>query len=781
MKSLNLILFTLLVALSTVHAQEYTQTVRGTVIDAQTLNPISEAYIEIIRSNEPFFTVNTLTDENGKFSFSEVPVGEVLILFASAEYQVLIKEDINIFSARETILDVEMKPNSVELEEVQIIGNFYRGEPLNNMAINSAVTITPEQTNKFAGSWDDPMRVITAYPGVVQQSSGFNNFTIRGNSPIGMLYRIEGAPVHNPNHFAIIGSSGGFVTQFSSSVLSNSDFFSGAFPAEFGNATSAVFDFRFRNGNNQKREHTFKAGFLGFDIATEGPFKKDSRASYLINYRYSTLGLLSKVIHIGVEPQYQDLSFNANIPIGQKGGLIKLFGIGGISDYLLEAERDSTQWDEDARRIERSFGSNSGALGISYYQPVNARGFCHTVLSLTKGQYFDNSLNIEDDLRETNRQISEFDDVRLNFNTDYNYQISKKHFNKTGISITQQNHKYAGALYDQSLSSLDTLGDTEGKSYFLQFYTQSKFDLTEKLTITAGLHYLHYLLNGANSFDPRVGLNYHLSPDSKFGLSYGHHSRIENQSFYFIRDENDFLNRDLELYKSHQAAISYTKMLSANLKFKTELYYQYHYDVPADANGSFSAQNLFNTLPTDKLSNVGTGRNYGIEFLLHRSSKKGVYYMVSASVFDTKYQAGDQIWRNTEFNQKYSYNVLLGKEFQLKPKKTKSRQLGLNANFRHSGGTWATPIDLVASREYGWTRLDEANAHSLRRAPLYNLDFSLTHTVNKAKTSSEFSIKIKNLVSSESVISEFYDIRIDDIKQVTDYGIIPVIGYEINF
>ena len=781
MKSKLCTFFFLLSIVSIVQAQEYFQVVRGQITDSQTFSPIEGIYIEINSHHTDYTVSNITTNRNGEFYIENVPVGEITMLFIGESHSALIREDLRVYSNKENVLDIQLEPNSVELSTVEISQNVIRGESLNIMAVNSSVTISPEQTGKFAGSWDDPMRVITAYPGVVQQSSGFNNFTIRGNSPVGMLYRIEGAPVHNPNHFAVIGSSGGFVTQFSNSVLGSSDFFSGSFPAEFGNATSAVFDFKFRNGNNKKREHTFKAGFLGLDIATEGPIGKNSRASYLINYRYSTLGLLSKVINIGVEPTYQDLSFNANIPIGQKGGLIKVFGIGGLSDYLLEAERDSTVWDEESRRVERAFGSNSGAMGVSFYQPVNAKGYCHTVLSASNGVNFDNSLYIEDDLSSTTRQISEFNDKRINFTTDYNYQINRKHFNKTGVSITQQDHTFNGALYDQALSNLDTLGVTAGKSYFFQAYSQSKIDLTEKLSLTAGVHFLHFFLNGANSVDPRVGINYVTQSNAKFGLNYGHHSRIENQSLYFLQDDNGLLNRDLELYKSHHASLSYVKMFTEHLKFSTEIYYQHHYDVPAEFNGSYSVQNLFSTIPTQQLTNVGVGRNYGIEFLLHRSSDNGLYYMLSGSIFDTKYKAGDGIWRNTEFNQRYSYNILVGKEIQLKPKKTKSRLLGLNANFRHTGGTWATPIDLAASREYGWTRLDEVNAHSFRRAPLYNLDFSITHTINKANTSSEFSIKIKNLVSSESVISEFYDIRIDEIKQVTDYGVIPVISYELNF
>src|SRR6056300_219707 len=267
---------TLIIALASfsLSAQDFQQTIRGVVKDAEnkTIIPGAKVLVSDIQSDSAI--VSVITDQKGEFLIESIAVGRYRVLVSALSYEAVIMEDVLLSSAKEMVLDVELIPGTKSLEAIEVFGTNMRGEPLNRMAITSAITITPEQTSKYAASWDDPLRVALAYPGVSQQSSGFNDFSVRGNSPLGVLYRLEGIPIHNPNHFASIGSSGGFVTQFSSSVLGNSDFYSGVFPAEFGNATTAAFDFRFRNGNNKEREHAFKTSFFGLDFATEARFQR---------------------------------------------------------------------------------------------------------------------------------------------------------------------------------------------------------------------------------------------------------------------------------------------------------------------------------------------------------------------------------------------------------------------------------------------------------------------------------------------------------------------------
>lgn len=771
---------------SNLTAQNFDQTVRGVVKDAESQTTIPGSKIVISSIQNDSILGSVITDDQGHFRIEKIPVGRLRILVISNTYEILVLEDVMLTSAKELVLDIELIPSAQSLSAVEVLGNGFRGSPINRMAITSAFTITQEQTSTFAGSWNDPIRVATAYPGVVQQSSGFNDFSVRGNSPMGVLYRLEGIPVHNPNHFAQIGSSGGFVTQFSSSLLGNSDFYSGVFPAEFGNATTAAFDFRFRNGNNKKREHAFKASFFGLDLATEGPFSENSGASYLINYRYSTLGLLSKMINIGgVEPVYQDLSFNLNIPT-KKAGTFKLFAIGGLSSFLLGGDRDSANWTEESNRFERIFGSNSATIGLSHVIKTSENGFLHTGIAGSMARYFDDTDYIEDNLNMSQREQTEYLDNRFTATLDYNHKFSNRHSNKTGVIFTGIHHDYLGMQYSILAANLDTLAKTNGNSQYFQVFTQSKINLNEVLTLNIGVHYLHFLLNDNVGIDPRIGLSYQPNSKSKFTLGYGHHSRIEDQTFYFIQETNadgvsEYINRNAQLSKSHQAAFNYSQMLTKSLRLTSEVYFQYLYNVPADPNGSYSVQNIFYGLPIGNLSNVGEGKNYGLELMLQQFTHKGFYYMASLALFNSQYKAGDGVWRNTEFNQQYSYNFLMGKEFVLKEKPKKKRLLAFNMNFRHSGGPWKNPVDLEASQIYGWTQYDLSNPYSERRPSQYGMDFTMNFQVIRKNVTGKLTFSFKNIVTNRAVLREYYDIETNSIKASKDYGLIPIIGYTLFF
>ena len=778
--------FIIALASFSLSAQDFQQTIRGVVKDAEnkTIIPGAKVLVSDIQSDSAI--VSVITDQKGEFLIESIAVGRYRVLVSALSYEAVSMEDVLLSSAKEMVLDVELIPGTKSLEAIEVFGTNMRGEPLNRMAITSAITITPEQTSKYAASWDDPLRVALAYPGVSQQSSGFNDFSVRGNSPLGVLYRLEGIPIHNPNHFASIGSSGGFVTQFSSSVLGNSDFYSGVFPAEFGNATTAAFDFRFRNGNNKEREHAFKASFFGLDFATEGPLSKNSDASYLVNYRYSTLGLLAQMINIGgLLPVYQDISFNLNLPT-KKWGTFKVFGIGGVSSFLLGADKDSANWTEESNRFERVFGSNSATVGVSHIIKSSEKGYWHSGIAASGGRYFDETDYIADDLSYDQREKGEYMDQRLTATVDYNHKFNRRHSNKTGAIFTHVNHDYMNMVYDITIPGLDTLSQTNGSAQYFQLYTQSKFFLSDRLILNVGLHYLHFLLNDNVGIDPRMGLTYELNPRAKFTLGYGHQSRLEDLTFYFIEQDNaegqpTYVNQDAQLSKSHQAALNYSQMLTKSLRLTAEVYFQYLYNVPADPNGTYSVQNLFYRLPVGNLENIGEGKNYGLELALQQFTRKGLYFLVSGTVFNAQYKAGDGIWRNTEFNQQFAFNLLAGKEFVLKEKADRKRLFALNVSYRHAGGVWINPIDLEASQTTGWTQFDMSNPYSDRQGNQVGLDVSMNFQVLRKKVTSKWSLSIKNLYTSRQVIRQEYDIETNSIKEFTDYGVIPVFGYTLYF
>ena len=290
MKYLHILLLSAgLLVFSNILAQSPTQTVRGTVVDEESKYPLEA--VEIALQTASGKVLGAFTEADGTYRIDDVPVGRQAIVFRLGGYQRVVLENIEVTSGKEVILNMEMQSSSVEVTEVEIIART-NGDAGNEMAISSAREFSPEETNRFAGSRGDPPRMASNYAGVQGADDSRNDIVIRGNTPQGLLYRLDGINIPNPNHFSIPGTGGGPVTVLNNKFLTNSDFFTGAFPAEFSNGIAGVFDLKMRNGNNEKHEFSGQLGFLGTELMAEGPLSKESNASYLGMYRYSTLGLV---------------------------------------------------------------------------------------------------------------------------------------------------------------------------------------------------------------------------------------------------------------------------------------------------------------------------------------------------------------------------------------------------------------------------------------------------------------------------------------------------------
>ena len=332
------------------YSQTLTGSIAGFVTNTYTGQTVKNAEISILKEGEesPVYTTNS----DGEFRIINLVVGRYDLLISAEGYQPFIQSGVLVSSGKESLLEISLEETLYDMEEVVLSPDRQKGRPNNEMAMVSAISFEVEETRKFAGGLDDPIRLSANLPGVIATPFISENvISIRGNSPRGMLYRLEGVDIPNPNHFARIGSSAGTFTIFSNQVLANSDFFTGAFPAEYGNATSGVFDIKFRNGNTNRRAYAIQAGVLGIDLAAEGPFRKGGKASYLVNYRYSTFGLANLMINYLTLPTYQDISFKLNMPT-EKAGTFGLFGIGGRSNRLREAVTDSSLWEADLDRFE---------------------------------------------------------------------------------------------------------------------------------------------------------------------------------------------------------------------------------------------------------------------------------------------------------------------------------------------------------------------------------------------------------------------------------------------
>jgi hypothetical protein len=628
---------------------------------------------------------------------------------------------------------------------------------------------------------DDPARLVSSFAGVANPSISDNGISIRGNNPDGLLWRIEGIEVPNPNHFANLTiAGGGLLSAISNQMMGNSDFYTGAFPAEYGNASSGVFDIKLRQGNQEKRQYAFEAGILGVGAMAQGPFKKDSDATYIMNYRNSTMALLAPLLpdDAGIL-RYQDLSFKTVIPT-KNSGVFTFWGIGTIDGVNLNAA-DSIDWKSNFDRDNSETSMYMFATALSHKLSLPGNAFLKTSLSHTGSGLRFTEERLDGNLLAHPRSKAENNTTRLTIKSDFTKRFDEKHSNKTGFS-------YSHLSFDIDVGEALADGETPkpivnetGYTGFIQLYSQSKINLKPRLVLNAGFNIQYLLLNDNFSAEPRIGLKYDINQKHSVALAYGMHSRMEQLPVYLVSANGNAPNKDLDFMISHHYVFSYQAKLADNLHLSLEPYYQHLNNIPVSPDGYISILNNNNSLFfNEALVSRGQGRNIGIDFTLEKFLSHGYYYMLTASVFDSKYTAADGIERNTRFNKNYVFNLMAGKEWHT----AKNSILGANVRLNYLGGNRIEPIDRAASgqaREVVYGETDGNVAFSESHDDLPVVSFTLSLRKNKPSYSSVWSLQVLNASGGKEYANDFYNLKTKEIDTKYDGLVIPNISYRIEF
>lgn len=763
-------------------AQDFQQTIRGKIIDAETKIPLPGASILLLNTKT---TTGASTDYDGIFRIENIPVGRVSLKVSFIGYEDKVLSNLLVSSAKELVLHIELIESLNKLDEVVLVNTQKKNEVLNEMALVSARTFSVEETQRYAGTIDDPARMVASFAGVNGDAEGDNDIVVRGNSPRGILWRLEGIEIPNPNHFAGEGGTGGPINALNSHMLANSDFFTGAFAPEYGNALSGVFDMNLRTGNNEKREYSASASIIGMDATIEGPFSKNYRGSYIANYRYSSLAILDQTGVVDFEgvPKYQDASFKVALPLSAKQN-IQIFGLGGLSS-ISQSSRDED--DEDKILSNGEFSSDLGVLGLTHNYLAGPKTFIKTFVS-AQGTRSESFYQIPDDNEELYTvNTDDFTKSTLRLGSQLNYKWNARHSLKTGFIISQLGYKMNSTYWETDNDKLETTLDQDGKSSMVQIFGNWKYRMNEKLNLVSGLHYLQFQLNKNYSIEPRVALQYKLNPIQTFTLGTGLHSKVESISIYLgehALGNNEFSNpnKDLGFSKSWHFMAGYDHMFGSITHLKMEVYYQHLFNVPIDSEigSNYSLLNSSEGFTIRELDNSGTGKNYGLEITLEQYLKKGFYYMGTASLYRSLYTANDGVERASRYDGKYVFNVLAGKEFAI-GKPEKNRVLFTDVKIAFIGGQRYTPIELEESIASGDAVRDWSNPFSAKGDAIFKGDISIGIRRNRKKVSTEFKIAIQNVTNNSAVTSEYYEHATESVVTGSQLPLLPVISYKINF
>ncbi|MEX2639755.1 MAG: TonB-dependent receptor [Balneolales bacterium] len=765
------------------YSQSITQSIKGNVYDSETQSPLVGATV-LILDTDPL--LGTSTDLEGNFVVQNAKLGRYTIQINYIGYEPAFFSEVLITSGKEVVLNAGLRQSVSEMEGLTFVAGIRKEVPLNSMATNSARAFTVEETRRYAGGLDDPARLVSAFAGVTTGNIQDNAIIVRGNSPKGISWRLEGVEIPAPHHFPNGNvAGGGVVTLFSSQMLANSDFFTSAFPAEYGNATAGVFDMNFRNGNYGKREHTVQTGLLGIDVASEGPIVEGSNASYIFNYRYSTFGLMTDLNLIPSDQllKYQDLSFKFNVPT-KHAGTFSLWGIGGMDNATEPEQRDSTAWYTDWDRVSFGWDVQTGAAGLSHRFIAGSQTFINTTIAATGVRNKMETFRLDDELTTRPEMLADDNSGKLSIGSYVNHKFSPRFSTKTGINYKVLFHNMEmNSTDDHQPDTYHNVVNNAGNSSALESYTQTRYILSQGVRLNAGINVGYFGLNNALNVDPRLGLSWAVTPAHRLSLGYGKHTQMEELKIYLVKEESGgsttYPNKDLKLSVARHLVLGYDWNMTDNHRLKVETYYQHIDKAPGIADSSYSLINYKQEWAFgNTLENNSMGRNMGVDVTFERFLNNDYYYLITGSVFESKYKADDGVWRNTRFNKGFVANALLGKEYFFRDD---NHVLGLNGRMTYVGGERMSPILLEETMQEKREIFDESRAFGDQLPSSFTADFTVTYRLNRRNHSSVWALQVKNIFGAPMHFGRYYNIQDKEVQMDKSVVIVPNLSYKIEF
>lgn len=787
-----------------------TQNVRGKVMDSETNFPLAGAKVEIDLKNENGTNYRAVTDAEGAFNIPAVPVGKYSLTTKYIQYEPK-TQTIEINSGKELILAILLQESVTNKEEVVVTGRK-KGEIINELAVISAQQFSVEETNRYPGSRMDPARMASNFAGVQGADDSRNDIIIRGNSPLGVVWRVEGIDIPNPNHFAIAGSSGGPVSVLNNKILGNSDFIMSAFPAEYGNSVSGVFDLKLRSGNDQRHEFTGQFGLLGTEFLAEGPLSKKGNASFLIMGRYSTLSLFQTFgIKLGTDaiPTYGDLAFKFNFKL-RKGGNLSLWGMGGkskISIMISEKTEYTTDLYGEGDR-DQYFGTSMAVSGLNYKKAINEKTYISSTLAYSQEvqhanhDYLQRSLTITGG--DTTIQIDSiyplmaytFKTHKISSYTALNHKINKQHLIKFGYNADFfLLNMHDSALVDYYTPNVFfTRWNYEGSCVLIQPFMQWKWRMSDNTDFTAGIHSQYFSMS--NSLSPaelRLGIKHKLSGNQSVFAGAGMHSQAQPLYTYVDnrKGPGNFFNKGMGFTKSLHSGLGYEKFFGKGFSVRTEAYYQYLYNIPVTiAPSAFSMINMgsgFTRIFADSLQNTGTGYNYGLELTVQKYFDKSFFFLFSGTLYDSKYTGSDGVLRNTSYNGSYVANLLAGKEFKI----GKKNILGIGTKVTTAGGKRYGLVDLAKTNAEKDLIYRDSMFNELQFKDYFRMDLKISWRMNAKAMTHEIGLDLVNILNTKNLLSLAYAPSLDPavfnspnyqpVSEKTQLGFLPIFYYKIDF
>jgi len=719
----------------------------------------------------------------GEFVFEKIRAGYYSVEITAQGFERQTIAEVNVAAGKEQVLDIALRRTTAKLAEVTILANQPGRRPPLPLG---EIPLTRDQTMRFPAMYFDPARLATAYPGVAQTDDGTNQLSIRGNSPSSVRWRLEGVDIVNPNHLPNAGTfsdrpaaASGGILMFSAQLLDNSSLLVGPMPAGYGDAMGGIMDMNLRRGNNRQHEFTAQAGLIGLDLAAEGPIGKYGKNSYLVNYRYSTVGLLGQLgVSFGDEQiNFQDLSFNLNFE-GKRGGRWSVFGLGGLSENIFRRKRDTAEIKYYKDFFDIDFESKTGVLGLSNWKAFGKKTWLKTTVAVSGQQ--NNRLVVSETYNEADNS-DDIEESKISGSFTLSERIGSRAQLQLGMVAQIANSERNG-----SLGNLLQEGNLQ--EYFLgQPWGQVSWrSRNQKNQTTLGMHCAIFK-NWSQPYDnyddfslePRFAFTRKLAENHQLSFAAGAYSQVPSNWLLRVRSQ---------IIRSQKIEVSYSWTFAPSWQFKSSVYRQWMNNASYFINEKFSLLNNSEQVFGYDFSSYNTGRgsNRGIEASVERRLSDGWFLLVNASFFDSKFSKtsspSKSDWLSTRWNFKHLANTTFGKEWQREKRPGKERTIGLNARVAWTGGVREAEIDQNASVVANTTVIDERIGYSRQYPDYFRIDLRVYWRKNLGnRRNSTFALDIQNLTGQQNLAYHYFDPYTGRIENKYQLGPIPNFSWRIEF
>lgn len=758
----------------------HAQSIIGLVIDKNTSAPLVGATVEIPGADP---VRGAVCDTIGQFVVGKLVAGRYDVRVSYLGYDAQLIPQVLVSNGMDAELLVEMEENTQLVQTVTIVGKTKKEKPVNRLAKLSAIALNPETVSRFSGGRGNIARMAANYAGIGATDDFQNQIVVRGNTPASLLWRLEGVPIPSPGHLKTFVNTGGGFNALNPTLLGQSDFLTGAFPAEYGNTIAGVMDLQYRSGNKERFMATAQIGsWSGVEATVEGPILRKWNGSFIAGYRYSFIDLFHRM---GIElagryaPQYQDLNWKMDFNRGRQR--LRLFGLAGKSHVFVSGpDADPDKAYTDPTENYDIHGALS-TTGLRYQVMLDSVSYLRAFVTFSTSDLDDKSYR-QADTPTPVLQGLDVDRVRTGRLSLLWQRRQTRRVTLRGGMLTQVNRMNSRKEVRTDEGDFIPWRRFDGQLWLWEGFAQMQYKVKKRYSYNIGLHIQHLPLNGNTTVEPRTALKFKLPDDNDLVFAYGLHTQAPNLSALLYTDSAGVLvNRELAFEFSHQGVVSWTKKWPGSWHSRVEMYYQGQSRIPVQRIPSgFSLLNAgasyYSDLPSPMVSD-GLGANYGIEFTLTRSYRQGFYTLLTGSFFESRYRGSDGVWRNTAFNAGYIVNAMGGKEFKV----GRGTVLTLDGKFSASGGRWYTPIALEESIAAGFEVENAKEAFSRQYPDFLRLDLKGGIRINRGRFTHTLFLDVTNVTNRRNVYA--YRFFRSDTQLRTQYqlGLTPDFVYRIQF